>query len=87
LLFSSLTTLLEKYAWESEDNSVVEETLQYLSEELFLLLQSVVMAVQIRDSQAVTELEDHLAPLLSTQPRTLLRRLVKNMQRKTPGFA
>ena len=52
----SLTQILEKYAWESEEPeaTLAEET--YLSQELFLLLQSLVMSVQLRDGKATMEL-------------------------------
>lgn len=79
----SLTQILEKYAWESEeDGAAAEETSRFLGRELFLLLQSVVMAVQIGDGRAIMELEDHLAPLLDAQPRKLLRTLVRNVKNK-----
>ena len=83
----TLTTVLEKYAWESEDNPTAPDTVQYLSEEIFLLLQSVVMAVQIRDYQALVELEDQLAPLLKALQKKLLRRLVNNMKEKGSGMS
>jgi hypothetical protein len=79
----SLTLVMEKYAWESGDSSAASTAFRYLGEDLFVLLQSLVMAVQVRDTSAVLELEDYLAPFFATQPRTLLRRLVKNMQDKS----
>ena len=84
-LSPSLTSFLDKYAWESEDFSAANDTLSYLSEEVFLLFQSIVMAVQIKDHVALAELEDYLAPLLDSQPRSLLRRLVENLQEKSVG--
>ena len=51
-------------------------TSSYLSEQVFLLLQSIVMAVQVRDCAAVAELEDCLIPLIEPQQRELLRKLV-----------
>lgn len=81
----TLTTVLEKYAWESEDNPAAQDTVKYLSEEIFLLLQSVVMAVQIRDYAVLLELEDQLGPLMTALPRKLLRRLVNNMKEKGSG--
>ena len=59
-----------------------EDTLNYLSEEMFLLLQSVVMAAQIRDASALRSLEDGLGPKVEARPRALLRRLVEAMQEK-----
>ena len=57
----------------------------YLNEEKFLLLQSIVMAVQIRDIQALAQLEDHLIPHLAAAPqqRDLLRLLVKSMMQRS----
>ena len=57
----------------------------YLNEEKFLLLQSIVMAVQIRDCHALTQLEDHFIPYIAseTQQRDLLRLLVKSMLQKS----
>ena len=62
-LSPELTSILDKYTWESQQQpqddddsaataaaSASEDTLHYLSEEMFLLLQSVVMAAQIRDA-------------------------------------
>jgi len=66
----------------SGSKAAAEEQLQLpphcLSEETFLLLQSVVMAVQVRDTEALAELEDCLIPHISGEPqqRQLLRRLV-----------
>ncbi len=89
-----LSYVLEKYLWEcdgnsgayanSPDSSSSKANVAFLSEEVFLLLQSVVMAAQVKDVSALRQLEDYLAPLLETRPRTLLRKLVKNMQDKTP---
>ena len=96
----SLTSVLEKYAWESSSPmNLTEENQkggnfgsnpspggivgnQYLSEEVFLLFQSVVMAVQVRDGNALTELEDYLVPHLHSEPlqRDLLRELVVSMK-------
>ena len=57
----------------------------YLNEEKFLLLQSIVMAVQIRDCTALTQLEDHFIPHISCEPqqRDLLRLLVKSTLQKS----
>ena len=41
------------------------------------------MAAQIRDTRAASELEDFLAPRMDELQRRLLRRLVKNMQKKS----
>lgn len=100
----SLTNVLEKYAWESSNSSLIDLNPsptsesgsnnptpggmvgnQYLSEEVFLLMQSIVMAVQVRDGNALTELEDYLVPHLEAEPlqRDLLRDLVKSMNDKS----
>ena len=94
-LSPELTSILDKYTWESQQQpqddddsaataaaSASEDTLHYLSEEMFLLLQSVVMAAQIRDASALRSLEDCLAPMIESQPRALLRNLVDGMQEK-----
>ena len=98
----NLTSVLEKYAWESSSQSPMVDLNQssptngpgssnptpggvngnqYLSEEVFLLIQSIVMAVQVRDGNALNELEDYLVPHLEREPlqRDLLRNLVKSM--------
>ena len=83
----SLTSVLDKYSWSSTvDESVAEETSQFLTEETFILLQSIVMAVEVKDHEALLQLEEELAPQLETRPKTLLRRIVSNLQDKgRPG--
>ncbi len=71
----------KKYAWESEE--AAQDTFAYLSEEVFYLLQSLVMAMQVRDFEAVLQLEDHLAPLLEPQPKKLLTKLTLQVQTKS----
>ena len=81
----ALSLVLEKYAWQSAESTsaaAAEEASRVLGDEVFLLLQSLAMAVQVRDAAAVLELEDYLAPKLDTQQRTLLRRLSTNMREK-----
>jgi len=105
----SLTSVLEKYAWETSCPPIISNSdqssqgggsggafgagnpspggivgNQYLSEDVFLLLQSVVMAVQVRDGNALTELEDYLVPHLHSEPlhRDLLRQLLVSMNAK-----
>lgn len=82
----SLSLVLEKYAWQSAESTsatAADDASRILGDDLFLLLQSLVMAVQVRDAGAVLELEDYLAPKLDSLPRTLLRRLSKNMREKS----
>lgn len=48
-----------------------------VSEELFILLQSLIMACQASDTQALSSLEAELRPFLSVEQNTLLRILMK----------
>lgn len=80
----NLTVILEKYAWEHDDPTSAEETTKFLSEELFILLQSLVMAIQTNDVKALLELEDALLDHLSPRSQSLLRKLVKMKQDKSP---
>ena len=85
-LSPSLSLVLEKYAWqtvESTSSISADEASRILGDELFLLLQSLVMAVQVRDVRAVIELEDYLGPKLDSLQRTLLRRLSNNVRKKS----
>jgi len=91
------TSVVEKYAWESDtlpssattssghredtDSSSSMVCPSFLSEDTFLLLQSVVMSVQLKDAGALAELEDCLvqsALAEMPQQRELLRKLVIN---------
>ncbi|XP_063240267.1 40-kDa huntingtin-associated protein-like [Bacillus rossius redtenbacheri] len=72
-----LAAVLERYAWV-EDVSV---PVSYLSEDEFLLLQSLVMACQSRDVDSLRSLEPDLWPRLSTEQRDLLRALVVRVGR------
>ena len=80
-------TSLESTAHDKRREPMItrEQQNHYLNEEKFLLLQSVVMAVQIRDCNALTQLEDHLIPHIASeiQQRDLLRSLVKSMLQKS----
>ncbi|XP_028406550.1 factor VIII intron 22 protein-like [Dendronephthya gigantea] len=68
--------MLEKYAWESNGTS---SSVDYLSEDLFLLLQSVVMSCQAKDGTALQELEKDLWPFLNGIQKELLYKLVVQM--------
>lgn len=70
-----LAQVLEKYAWEADGNVPVN----FLSEDEFLLLQSLVMACQSQDCDSLQLLEAQLWPLLSAEQRDLLRILVRHM--------
>eukprot|EP00095_Tigriopus_kingsejongensis_P006122 snap_masked-scaffold98_size375582-processed-gene-1.11 protein:Tk06122 transcript:snap_masked-scaffold98_size375582-processed-gene-1.11-mRNA-1 annotation:"hypothetical protein BRAFLDRAFT_115297" len=75
-----LTVVLEKYAWEYDDPMAAEVTTKFLSEKVFILLQSLVMAVQTNDLSSLVELEDSLVPLLDPRAKGLLRKLVTMKQ-------
>jgi len=87
---ATYTNVIEKYAWESDSDNKrgAKEVAEggshpsYLPEQTFLLLQSVVMAVQLRDAGALAELEDCLVLVLEEMPqqRELLRKLVTSTQ-------
>ncbi|XP_066212827.1 40-kDa huntingtin-associated protein [Saccopteryx leptura] len=62
---------LEKYSWEAFD-SHGQETSGQLPEELFLLLQSLVMATHEKDTEAVKSLQVEMWPLLSAEQNQLL---------------
>ncbi|CAB3371437.1 Hypothetical predicted protein [Cloeon dipterum] len=76
-LTPELGTLLEKYAW-AENNSQSG----ILSEELFLLLQSMVMACQSKDVDALHLLESDLQELLSPEQMDLMHVLIRCMVSK-----
>lgn len=62
---------LEKYSWEAFDGHGQESSGQ-LPEELFLLLQSLVMATHEKDTEAVKALQVEMWPLLSAEQNHLL---------------
>ncbi|XP_042098022.1 40-kDa huntingtin-associated protein [Ovis aries] len=62
---------LEKYAWEAFDGHG-QDSSGPLPEELFLLLQSLVMATHERDTEAVKSLQVEMWPLLSAEQNHLL---------------
>ncbi|XP_076459467.1 40-kDa huntingtin-associated protein-like [Babylonia areolata] len=67
---------LEKYAWESSEDSITEV---FLGEDLFLLLQSVVMACQSKDLDALRALQSDLWPLLLPEQNQLLHLVIQEM--------
>ena len=71
--------ILEKYAWETNLHS---SPVEYLSEDLFFLLQSVVMACQSNDLDALRELEKDLWPWLDVEQKHLVHLVV--MKRAAP---
>lgn len=67
---------LEKYSWEAFDSHGQESSGQ-LPEELFLLLQSLVMATHEKDTEAVKSLQVEMWPLLSAEQNHLLHLLLQ----------
>ncbi|XP_034249294.1 40-kDa huntingtin-associated protein [Thrips palmi] len=72
-----LAHLLERYTWGEHADGADE----LVSEELFLLLQSLVMAIQSQDMPALRTLEADLWRHLSSEQRTLLRSLARSVCR------
>jgi len=70
-----LAKVLEKYAW-GEDGRV---PVSFLTEDQFLLLQSLVMACQSHDMESLCNLEAELWCHLTSEQKDLLRTLVKKM--------
>ncbi|XP_045212398.1 40-kDa huntingtin-associated protein-like isoform X1 [Mercenaria mercenaria] len=67
---------LEKYAWESsEDNTIA----QFLDEDVFLMLQSVVMACQSHDIEAIQAIQVELWPMLSAEQNELLHHVIQEL--------
>uniref|UniRef100_A0A4W4H0B3 Factor VIII intron 22 protein n=1 Tax=Electrophorus electricus TaxID=8005 RepID=A0A4W4H0B3_ELEEL len=71
---------LERYAWESFDS---HSQVNFLPEDVFLLLQSVVMACQEKDTESLKSLQTELWPLLSAEQNHLLHLVVQ--ERITPS--
>ncbi|KAJ4945024.1 hypothetical protein JOQ06_013563 [Pogonophryne albipinna] len=71
---------LERYAWESFDP---HSQVTFLPENVFLLLQSVVMACQEKDTESLKSLQTELWPLLSAEQNHLLHLVVQ--ERITPS--
>ncbi|MEE6511386.1 hypothetical protein FKM82_017859 [Ascaphus truei] len=67
---------LEKYDWESFDS---HSHVNYLPEEVFLLLQSVVMACQENDVESLKVLQVELWPLLTAEQNHLLHLVLQEM--------
>ncbi|EZA61217.1 Factor VIII intron 22 protein [Ooceraea biroi] len=70
-LTPSLAQVLEKYAWAEENVNNAN-----MSEDELLLLQSLVLACQSHDHQAVLELENELYPYLNAEQKELLHKLI-----------
>ncbi|XP_064419360.1 40-kDa huntingtin-associated protein isoform X2 [Latimeria chalumnae] len=67
---------LEKYDWESFDS---HSQVNYLSENVFLLLQSVVMANQEKDVESMKILQVELWPLLTQEQNHLLHLVLQEL--------
>ncbi|KAK5641906.1 hypothetical protein RI129_010453 [Pyrocoelia pectoralis] len=65
--------ILEKFTWADKNDSNLKS---YMCEELFLLLQSLVITCQTCDTTSLPYLESQLWPFLSVDQKTLLRTLV-----------
>lgn len=68
--------ILEKYSWESSDDDI---NASCISEDLFLLLQSLVMACQSRDTEALKCHQTELWPLLSSEQNHLLHLVLEEV--------
>lgn len=73
---SSLAVVLERYSWLADNNT---SPASWMSEELFILLQSLVMACQAQDSESLRAIESDLWKHLDNEQRSLLRSLVETM--------
>ncbi|KAK4873930.1 hypothetical protein RN001_013290 [Aquatica leii] len=65
--------LLEKFTWGDKNDTNIKS---YMSEELFLLLQSLVITCQTCDKSSLPYLENQLWSYLNVDQKTLLRTLV-----------
>ncbi|XP_033630791.1 40-kDa huntingtin-associated protein-like [Asterias rubens] len=68
---------LERYAWESTEE--VSPVVECLSEELFLLMQSVVMACQSRDMESLQALQADLWRHLTSEQNHLLHLVINKL--------
>ncbi|XP_022187715.1 40-kDa huntingtin-associated protein [Nilaparvata lugens] len=68
-----LSTLLEKYTWQNQP------PVKWLDEQLFLLLQSLVLACQAQDHEALCETEGQLWNLLDNEQQHLLSCLIRTI--------
>jgi len=67
---------LEKYAWESTDEN---NPVEYIDEDLFLLLQSFMMACQSRDFDSLHSLQTELWPLLSPEQNHIVHLVLQEL--------
>lgn len=71
-LAASLAQVLEKYAWEESPNNGLN-----MGEDEQLLLQSLVLACQSHDYQALLDLEGELWPYFNTEQKELFHKLIQ----------
>ncbi|XP_061404990.1 40-kDa huntingtin-associated protein-like [Lethenteron reissneri] len=69
---------LERYAWESFE-SPGQSKVNYLTDEVFLLLQSVVVSCQEKDIESLKVLQKELWPLLSTEQNHLMHLVIQEL--------
>jgi tetratricopeptide (TPR) repeat protein len=67
---------LEKYSWQSKEEDI---TASCLTEDLFLLLQSLVMACQTRDEEILKSLQADLWPLLSAEQNHIVHLILEEL--------
>ncbi|XP_023333312.1 factor VIII intron 22 protein isoform X2 [Eurytemora carolleeae] len=78
-----LLQVLDKYKWDGMEGEEEVELCPYLDTDISILLQSIVMVVQVRDSEALLYLEDEIAEYLNPQQKALLRKIVsREVKRK-----
>ena len=70
-----LLQVLDKYKWDGMEGEEEVELCPYLDTDISILLQSIVMVVQVRDSEALLYLEDEIAEYLNPQQKALLRKI------------
>lgn len=72
-----LAKLIEKYTWIGEPDY---KTTSWLGEELFFLLQSLVMASQCQELEAINEIESDLWKYFSNEQKDLLQAIIDDMR-------
>ncbi|XP_014294031.1 40-kDa huntingtin-associated protein [Halyomorpha halys] len=72
-----LQKFIEKYTWIGEPDTV---TVSWIGEELFFLLQSLVMACQCQDLEAVHDLENDLWRYFSNEQKGMLNSIIQIME-------
>ena len=68
------STIMERYTWESDNEN---DDIDILPEDVFLLIQSVVMATQAEDGDILQEMESALYIHLDALQCDLLHKIVK----------